>query len=516
MADKRRRADDDEDDDDVGLRTPSKKPAKSDTKSRPRPEPAEEKPKAKGDTGRRPRDEKVDKPKAEKSDDAWRKVEKTDASLPPVKDKAKKETGKRPAVAAPAAGGGAGKKLAIAAGVGLVLAAGGMLALFGGAPDAPTIATGARPGQQPLPQPQGPVVDKTPTAPLAPPPGYTPPPQPQGGPATEAAQPQTATLAPPAPPQDLLRELAARSADHAAVARILEEYNAVFRVDPLSADPLMEDFQRREALEKELIARIQALGAAAVPALLEMLTGLDQRAQQIFLSKALAGMDCPEAMAAVQKALDQVKDVSIQTTLVRFLPENERGAEVVARSFGAEPNPTLRGMLLREYSRRVDERSDAGRELFRRSALEDPDPNVRAEAVTLIGRRGDARDQELMEQICQNEQNLPIRQRAIVSYAETGRERALPYLERLARDPNQSLPVRASAVLAIGRVGSQDAIRSLDLLAQTDPDQEIRTRANRLAQSLRAKAQAQAETPVNEDPVRVMPGAPGVGSVDKN
>lgn len=514
MADKRRRADDEGDDDDVGLRTPSKKPAKSETRKAARPEP-EEKPSKKADTGRRPRDEKTaERPKAEKSDDAWRKVEKTDPSLAPVKDKdkARKETGKKPAVAS-APSGGASKKLAVAAGVGLVLAAGGMLALFGGAPESPTIATpGARPGQPHQPQ-QAVVVDKTPGAPVAPPTGWTPPQQPQG-PATEAAQPQASTQAQPVAPQDLLRELAARSADHAAVARILDEYNSVLRVDPLSADPLMQDFQRREQLEKDLIARIQAMGAAAVPALLEMLTGLDQRAQQIFLSKALAGMECPEAMAAVEKALGSVKDVSIQTTLVRFLPETERGAEVVARSFGAEPNPTLRGMLLREYSRRVDGRSDAGRELFRRSALEDPDPNVRAEAVTLIGRRGDARDQELMEQICQNEQDLPIRQRAIVSYAETGRERALPYLERLARDQNQSLPVRASAVLAIGRVGNQDAIRSLDLLAQTDPDQEIRTRANRLAQSLRARAQADA-TPVNEDPVRIMPGAPGVGGVDK-
>jgi HEAT repeat protein len=172
-------------------------------------------------------------------------------------------------------------------------------------------------------------------------------------------------------------------------------------------------------------------------------------------------------------------------------------------------------MLLREYSRRVGEGDDAGRELFRRVAVEDQDPNVRAEAITLIGRRGDQRDAELLERICQNEEQLPIRQRAIVSYAETGKDRSLPYLEGLARDTAQALPIRASAVLAIGRVGGDQALRALDTLAQTDPDQEIRTRAQRLAASLRTRAQAERDTPIDTDPVRVIPGAPGVNNVDK-
>ena len=109
-----------------------------------------------------------------------------------------------------------------------------------------------------------------------------------------------------------------------------------------------------------------------------------------------------------------------------------------------------------------------------------------------------------MEEIIRDEGNLQIRQRAIVAYAETGGENSLGYLEQLAGNPDEGLHVRASAVLAIGRVGGDRAIRTLDMLGQSDPDQEIRTRATRLAHSLRARRDAANEpTLVDDEPMKV-------------
>ena len=152
--------------------------------------------------------------------------------------------------------------------------------------------------------------------------------------------------------------------------------------------------------------------------------------------------------------------------------------------------------------------------LFRNAATADADPNVRAEAVSILGRMGDPANAPLMEQIARDEQTpLQIRQRAIVSYAETAGEGSLRYLEDLARNQQAGVPVRASAVLAIGRVGGDGAIRSLETIAATDPDQEIRSRAQRLAASLRARQQADAQGParVDEAPLRTGPGGAEVG-----
>lgn len=305
-----------------------------------------------------------------------------------------------------------------------------------------------------------------------------------------------------------LDELARRSPNHAELARILGEFADLFRSDIMAQNPMLEDFQARQKREDELIARIRALGPQAAGALMDMLLGLDNRAQQIFLAKGLAGIPGAEALDAVSKILGQNKDVAIQTTLIRFLPADPSSSEMVARAFQGEQNPHLRTMLMRELSAREQEGGHGAAELFRQAALQDPDPNVRAEAVSIIGRRGDAGDAAVMEQLARSEQNQQIRQRAIVSYAETAGQGSLRYLEDLARDPQAGLPIRASAVLAIGRVGGDGAIRSLETIAATDPDQEIRTRAQRLSASLRARQQSEAQGParVDEQPLRLGPG----------
>lgn len=491
MADKRRRPpeDDADDDDDFGLRTPVKRP-----------------------TGKVEKPAPATKKTAEKKKAAPPPEPEPEPAPPPKKEGSGKRQAldARPSGAAPAArpAGGRSKAPVMALAGALVAAAvgGGLFLAMGPSEPAPTIG---RPGpQQPPParvvdgRPQTPRLQVTPSAST-----------PDGAPGPvvplEAPQPIAAPAATQSP-REKLEELRRRSGDHEMIARLLEQYAELARVDPLlDRGPMFEDFRTREAREEELLAEVRRLGISAIPALREMLLGLDGRAQQIFLAKALAGFEGPEALAAVEEVLGRTKDVALQTTLVRYLPDSPEAADSVARAFGREENPNLRSMLLREYARRLGEGDERGREVFARAALEDGDPNVRAEAVTLIGRRGDARDQALMEQIINQEQNLPIRQRAIVSYAETGRERSLGFLEGLARDPQASLPIRASAVLAIGRVGGDRAIGSLDQLAQSDPDQEIRLRAQRLAASLRARQQAERDGMPGEPEGGVVPHGPG-------
>jgi hypothetical protein len=317
------------------------------------------------------------------------------------------------------------------------------------------------------------------------------------------------------PKGDALEELAKKSSTHAALARLLEEYAALF--DPTAmhtSGPLLQNFRERQQREQELLERLRAMGPGAVAALKDMLLGLDNRQFRIFLGKGLAGIGGPDALAAVSAILGEVKDVALQTTLVRFLPPDPDSARTIGEAIAHEENGNLRCMLLREYHRRLAPTDESGRDIFREAALNDADANVRAEAVTIIGRRGDARDQALMEQIIAGEQNLSIRQRAIVSYAETGGEGSLVFLENLVRQPNTALPVRASAVLAIGRVGGDQAIQTLDLIAQTDQSPEIKVRAERLVQSLRRR-QAEAQNPNGgktspiRTPMRIGGGAEG-------
>ncbi len=247
------------------------------------------------------------------------------------------------------------------------------------------------------------------------------------------------------------------------------------------------------------------MGPLAVDAIKEMLVELRNRHQQIFLGKALAGIEGPEAAAAVVEVLGTVKDMSIQLSVTRSLPESPDSGSLLSKAFGSEEDPNLRSMLMREYNRRL-ETNDPG-ELFR-DAAKDPDDRVRAEAVSILGRRRRPEDAILLEEIIRDEKNVNIRKRAIVSYAQTGGRTSLGYLDSLVRDTGSAVDVRASAVLGISLVGGQEAISILDQVATSDPDSNIKTRANRAANNLRrnmerAKTQEEVETP----PVRIGPQA---------
>ncbi|RMG11053.1 MAG: hypothetical protein D6731_16370 [Planctomycetota bacterium] len=511
-------------DDDLGFRTPTRRPLEGrrsrDADPRAGRTGAEEPAQKKRETGRRKRET------GSRRRETGRRRREGDARGEDVKarretGRRKGATGSRPAVrddAAPARRGRAGLgPLPLALGLLAAVAVGGLVVsvmLGGNGVEGGTTATDVRPREtvrirteaSPHPRPTAtPAAAQRPSeasegATVAVVEG------PAAGP-TEEVPPPSAE-----PEGDALEKLAARSSTHAAIARLLEDYRRLFDPSALpSAGPLLEQFRERQRREQELIEQLRAMGPAAVGALKDMILGLDARQYRIFLGKALAGMEGPDALSAVAEVLGQVKDVALQTTLARFLPETPDAAATLASAIQGEQSGNLRTMLLREYNRRVGPNDPSGADLLRRLALEDPDPNVRAEAVTILGRRGDPSDQTMMEQIISQEKNLSIRQRAIVSYAETGRTQALPFLEQLARNPDTSLPVRASAVLAIGRVGGPQAIQSLDLIAQTDPSQEIRTRANRLAQSLRRRAQDATEPKrMQRPPMRIDPAGGGV------
>ena len=313
------------------------------------------------------------------------------------------------------------------------------------------------------------------------------------------------TATPKANPLD---ELRTRSPDHENVARILDEFADLFSFDGLSQNPMFDEFQARRQREEELIARLRALGPYAVEALKDMVLGLNNRAHQIFLAKGMAGIPGPETVAAVRDMLGQTNDVALQTTLVRFLPEGDDAAGLVRDAFSEQTNPTARTMLLREYSRRTMDNDQADTTVLREAALGDSNANVRSEAISILGRRGNPEDAALMEQIVREEKNLQLRQRAVVAYGETGGEGTLDTLDGFMRDPNTPVRLKASTVLAISRVGGDRAISSLDLIAQSDPSQDIRTRAQKLANSLRARRDNPAPDIVDEEPLILGPGKP--------
>lgn len=509
---------DDDDDDGFGLRTPTKGEA-------PKPVKKDPPPKLKSDSHKAVKDEK---PAPRKSDvgkvEKAEKAEKAEKRPPTGKLPRKTDSGSSPRPKGDPAGGPRRSKAPLVVGTFVVLAAGagGIWALLPPEhQDKPTQikTTAVQPAQPGTPRnvqaqsipSSAPVVDAGALTPVG------------GEPLTPNAQPLPLTAPGTALDKTTIDELAARSAQHAELARILGEFADLFKFDPNAMNPIEEDFQNRQRREDELVARIRALGPAAAGALMDMVLALDNRAHQIFLSRGLAGIPGPEAADAVEKILAQNKDVAIQTTLVRFLPEGAEASGLIGRAFANEQNPHLRTMLLRELSAR--DQPPEGQavtgpspELFRQAALQDGDPNVRAEAVSIIGRRGSPDDAAIMEQLAKTEQNVQIRQRAIVAFAETSGQGSLRYLEDLARDPSAGIPVRASAVLAIGRVGDKPeardpVVRALDTIAATDPDQDIRVRAQRTAASLRARSQQDANGPgrVDDEPLRLGPGGVPLG-----
>ncbi len=486
-----------EDDDDVGFRTPTKREVKR-----------------KKETGRTRRDrgrereeaapaERPDKKKADKKKEtgrAPRREREPAPAAPPTASKA----------AAPAASAGAPavprKAVPLLAGLGAALLLGvALLALLkGGTPPPPPETTAITPVQATHSATSDPATPAPPERPIErPTPAVTPVEPP---PIEQPAEVE----APDGAPKDPLEELAGRSATHAEVARILDEYTALFDERALrDPGPGFENFLERRRKEEELLERVRAMGPLAVDALSDMLLGLDHRQYRLFLGKALAGIEGPDALAAVGNILGQVKDVSLQTTMVRYLPQTAEAADLVGAAFQGEEDANLRTLLMREYAQRLGDDLSRGGDMFRDTAQNDPDPNVRAEAVTILGKRGDPADQQLLEGIITSESNLAIRQRAIDSYGATAKEAGLPFLESILRDPDSSRNVRASAVLAIGKAGGDQALATLDVVAQTDPDPEIRRRADNMARSLRRAKEQNPEDRVDDPPpIQVGPGQP--------
>jgi HEAT repeat protein len=312
-----------------------------------------------------------------------------------------------------------------------------------------------------------------------------------------------------------LKELAERSANHAAIARILELYESVKKVDFNTDDRLFQDYQSKKKREDELLEQIRAIGPAGIDALKDMITNLDDDASRILLARALAGEKDQAALDAVADLMKNLHDIQIQTTLIRSLPKSPEATKAIAAAFADEPNANVRAMLLREYNTRLADlppdpnnpgAANAALDPFRQAALNDPDPNVRAEAVAILGRKGSPSDMLIMQQIAQNETNTQIRQQAIVAYATTGQDSSLDFLDSLATNPDSSLEIRASCVLAIARVGNDRAIAMLDQIAQSDPAPAIQSRAQGFATGLRNRQQgggaaAPGRIPVNPQPV---------------
>ncbi len=475
-------------DDDLFPDTGPSKPAKKPTKKIDKPEKAEksEKPKTKKVSSSPPPVEKVEEPAPAK------KLEKP-APAP--------EPAPRP-VAAPRT---PGFKLLVA-GVALV-AIGGVAALLGPLllrdtddrkPKAVPLAT------LPPPAPQKPAPKLIPVQPL--------------NPAKVPVEQHPASVDPPKktpvavvgptgkhPGKKSLKELAEKSANHAAIARILELYDALKSGDFRNPNSqLLESYQARQKREQELIEQLRQLGGGAVDAMKDIILNVDDDGYKILLAKALGGMSDPDAIAAVKDLLKNCDDIAVKTTLVRFLADGTGAAGLIAQDFADEQNPSVRAMLLREYARRLPQGSSdpTTTQLFRDAATGDPDPNVRAEAVSIIGRRADPNDMGLMQQIASTESNLQIRQSAIVALATTGGNNSLGFLQGLVTQPDQSLEVSASAVLAIARVGTPAAVQILDQIASTDTRDQIRSRATTFANGLRARQQQQqgALTPVPINP----------------
>jgi len=414
----------------------------------------------------------------------------------------KKKTGEQVAVSA-ASGSGGNKALVAAGGLGLVVIGGlaVMLLMAEPPPKKPKLKVAQIvPVQQPSQAPVGPITAPQPVAHQ---------PQPVAQQPKPVAQQPKATPKPSRPayrPGKTLDELAKKSATHAAVARLLEDHMAIFDPAALRAPgPNRQPFHERRRREQELLEQLRGMGPLAVDAIKEMLVELRNRHQQIFLGKALAGIEGPEAAAAVVEVLGTVKDMSIQLSVTRSLPESPDSASLLSKAFGSEEDPNLRSMLMREYNRRL-ETDDPG-ELFR-DAAKDPDDRVRAEAVSILGRRRRPEDAILLEEIIRDEKNVNIRKRAIVSYAQTGGKTSLGYLDSLVRDTGSAVDVRASAVLGISLVGGQEAISILDQVATSDPDSNIKTRANRAANNLRRNMErAKTQEEVQAPPVRIGPQA---------
>jgi hypothetical protein len=284
--------------------------------------------------------------------------------------------------------------------------------------------------------------------------------------------------------QLLLGDLVKKSAFHKSLSQYLEDYDQLRTASHNNG--AYADYRERQRLEAEILDRIRALGEDGVPAIVEVLKTLTGHPFQLFLARALAGMENPQALAAAEQLLGQFEHYGVRMQLVKSLPRRPESIEVIGRTLDKIKDANLRVMVLREYAHRTRVKGQASEEtvaLFRKLALSDANPTVRAEAIAVIGRRRLTGEREILETIVRKESHVTVRQRAIVSLARTAGAQSLPVLRDVLESDAQE-GVRASAVLALTLIGA-DALPALETVAQNDKSEEIRNRAQRAIENIR-------------------------------
>lgn len=282
----------------------------------------------------------------------------------------------------------------------------------------------------------------------------------------------------------LAADLLKKSQFHRTLGDYLAEYDQLRNGN--GTDNPYSNYRERQRLETELLERIRALGGDGVPAVVDVLKTLAGHPFQLFLARALAGMDNPEALAATEKLLTKFDNYGVRMQLVKSLPRKAESIEVIGRALNKVKDANLRIMVLREYAHRTRVSGEASQEtiaLFRKLALSDSNPTVRAEAIAVIGRRRLEGEREILETIVRKEKHVTVRQRAIVSLARTVGAESLPALkEVLESDAEEG--VRASAVLGLTLIGA-DALPALQTVARDDKSEDIRNRAQRAINNIK-------------------------------
>lgn len=285
-------------------------------------------------------------------------------------------------------------------------------------------------------------------------------------------------------------ELIGKSDMHKALADMLTEFDAILN-EQRTGSNRFEDFRERKRREEELLQRIRDLGDEAVPALVDMIRTLGGHGFQLFLARALAGMESPVALKATEGLLVEFKNHNVRVQIIRELPQTPEAAAVVARALPKIENANVRVRLLQEYAMRT--RGLEGEEIagvFREIALNDDFPQARAEAITILGRRGRPEERDILERIVRDDKHPTVRQRAILSLAKTAGESSLPALQDVLRREDSSENIRASAVLALTLIQAP-ALPVLEDIARNDPSEIIRRRAQSAIESIRIAMQNQ-------------------------
>ncbi len=267
-------------------------------------------------------------------------------------------------------------------------------------------------------------------------------------------------------------DLRALSPQHAAVCETYADY-----LDLLGKAP---GFRAKRRVQDDLTKRLQAREGLTRP-IRDLILFSKSKQEQLFLARALAGF--PSGPGLEHLAVLLLPEAPLVLSLARYLPEADpKSLALLKRAFPLQAEANCKTVLLREIAKLIGPKGDA---TFLREVAKDEEAEkeLRAEAVTSLGRRGDPRDFETLAALCRKSDPM-LRYRAIMGAANSDKVKALPLLRELRKDPEVRL--RAGIVLALGQIGSE-ALPTLEEIAQDDPEEAIRTRAQRLLDVLKAK-----------------------------